>query len=172
MPIINNLFERYKNTEYFVESGSFLGNGIQNAINAGFKYISSIELSPEFYYHCSEKFKNIENVKLFFGDTEDQLDDIISQINEPITFWLDGHNSGGPTACGKHESPLMQELEIIKKHSIKTHTIIIDDLRCWKKPQYDFDQKDVINFLKTINFEYKIVFEDGIEKNDIVVAHI
>ena len=133
MPIINNLFERYKNTEYFIESGSFLGNGILNAMDAGFKYIISIELSPIYYNQCMVKFGQNNRIHLYLGDTEDLLSEIISKIEEPITFWLDGHNSGGNTAWGKHESPLMQELEIIKNHSIKTHTIIIDDLRCWKK---------------------------------------
>jgi hypothetical protein len=172
MPIIDNLFERYKNTDYFIESGSFTGNGIQRAIEAGFTHISSIELSQEYFKHCEMRFKNNSRVHLFLGDTEDVLEMIIAQITEPITFWLDGHYSGANTALGKHESPLMQELEIIKRHPVNIHTIMIDDLRCWKRPHYDFDTDNIIEFLKTINQNYEIVLEDGIEKNDILVAHI
>lgn len=171
MPIIDNLFEKYKNNDCFVESGSFLGDGIQKALDARFKKIVSIELSSIYYDHCVTRFKDNKNVNLYLGDSEDLLKNIISKINEPITFWLDGHNSGANTAFGKHESPLMQELNIIKKHPIRTHTIIIDDLRCWMKPHYEFDKDDIESFLKTINNEYILTFENGFIENDILVAH-
>lgn len=172
MPIVNNLFEKYKNTQYFFETGSHIGEGIQKAINAGFTHIMSTELAPRYHNYCVNRFTNNKNVHLYLGDTEDMMENLISKINEPITFWLDGHNSGGDTAWGKHESPLMQELEIIKRHPIKTHTIIIDDLRCWEKPHYDFDKQDIINFVKTINPDYRILYENGHVENDIMVAHI
>lgn len=172
MPIVNNLFDKYKNTNVFFESGSHVGEGIQKALDAGFKNIISTELAQNYHYHCLYRFKNNDFVHLYLGDNEDLMGKLISVINEPITFWLDGHNSGGDTAWGKHESPLMQELEIIKNHSIKTHTLIIDDLRCWEKPHYDFDKEDVLTFVKTINPNYEIVFENGHVQNDILVAFI
>jgi hypothetical protein len=172
MPIVNNLFEKYKNTEYFFESGSHVGDGIQRALDAGFTNIISVELAPNYFYRCILRFKDNKNVNIQMGDTEDVLEKLISPINEPITFWLDGHNSGYDTAWGKHESPLMQELEIIKRHPIKTHTLIIDDLRCWEKPHYDFDKEDILSFVKSINPDYEIDYEDGHVHNDIMVAYI
>ena len=172
MPIVNNLFQKYKNTEYFFESGTHVGQGVQKALDAGFTNIISVELAPHYYERCTYIFKDNPYVHLYMGDTEDLLEGLISPINEPITFWLDGHNSGYDTAWGKHESPLMQELEIIKKHPIKTHTLIIDDLRCWEKPHYNFDKEDIISFVKTINPDYEITYEDGHIKNDILVAYI
>lgn len=171
MPIVNNIFNKYKN-KYFVESGSHIGEGIVKALDAGFENIISIELSPFYYQYCVTRFRGNKFVHLHMGDTEDILEELISKIDEPITFWLDGHNSGGNTAWGKHESPLMQELEIIAKHPIKTHTLIIDDLRCWVKPQYEFDTNDVISFVKNINPNYEITYEDGHVANDIMVAYI
>jgi hypothetical protein len=56
MPIINNLFEKYKNTEVFVESGSHVGEGIQRALDAGFTNIISVELAQNYYYHCIMRF--------------------------------------------------------------------------------------------------------------------
>jgi len=172
MPIINNIFEKYKNNDCFFETGTHVGDGVQKALNAGFKNVISIELSEMYYNLCKYKFNNNKFVHLYLGDTEDIMWDLISKIYDPITFWLDGHNSGGNTAWGKHESPLMQELEIIKKHNIKNHTIIIDDLRCWEKPRYDFDKNDIISLVKIINPCYEIVYEDGHIPNDILVAYI
>ena len=172
MPIKNNIFQKYKNTECFFESGTHVGEGVQKALESGFKNIISVELAPNYYNHCVSKFKDNNYVKLFMGDTEDIMEQLISSINEPITFWLDGHNSGADTAWGKHESPLIQELEIIKRHPIKTHTLIIDDLRCWEKPHYDFDKSDVLEFIKTINPDYEIVYEEGHIMDDILVAYI
>jgi hypothetical protein len=171
MPIVNNIFEKYKN-EYFLETGSHVGDGIQKALSAGFTNIISIELSENYHNYCKKRFRDNKYVHLYFGDSEDLLDKIIFHIGKPITFWLDGHYSAGNTAFGKHESPLMQELEIIKNHPIKNHTLIIDDLRVWIKPQFDFDKDDIYEFVKTINPEYKIVYEDGFITNDIMVAYI
>lgn len=171
MPIVNDVFNKYLNG-WFVESGTHVGEGVQRALNAGFKNIITVELAPHYYKHCVNRFQSNPDVHIYLGDTEDLLEGLISPINEPITFWLDGHNSGYDTAWGKHESPLMQELEIIKKHPIKTHTILIDDLRCWEKPHYEFDKNDIVDFLKSINPEYEIAYEDGHVKNDIVVAYI
>jgi hypothetical protein len=168
---MKNIFLKYPN-EYFIETGSYMGDGISLAIEAKFKNIISIELSENFFNFCSEKFKSNKNVNLLLGDSEIVLKDTISNIDKPITFWLDGHYSACGTAFGLHESPLMQELDIIKEHHVKTHTIIIDDLRCWVKPQYEFDVSDLITKLREINEEYEISYEDGYVENDVLVAQI
>ena len=46
MPSNVDNFKRFKN-ELFIETGSFYGEGIQQAIDAGFENIISIELSPK-----------------------------------------------------------------------------------------------------------------------------
>jgi hypothetical protein len=171
MSLTKNIFLKYPN-DYFIETGSYMGDGISLAIESKFKNIISIELSENFFNFCTEKFKSNENVHLYLGDSEIILRDIITNIDKPITFWLDGHYSACGTALGLHESPLMYELNIIKEHNIKNHTIIIDDLRCWVKPQYEFDVNDVINKLKEINPNYEFIYEDGYIENDVLVAFI
>lgn len=172
MPIVDNIFQKYKNTEWFFESGTHVGEGVQKALDAGFTNIISVELAPHYYNRCVMRFKDNDRVHLYLGDTEDLFKELIPKVQEPITFWLDGHNSGYDTTWGKHESPLMQELEIIKNHPIKTHTLIIDDLRCWEKPHYDFDKGDILTFVKSINPDYIITYENGHIENDILVAYI
>lgn len=173
MPTQKNLFIKYLNP-YFIETGSYLGDGITEAIRAGFEHIKSIELSDKYYDLCVNKFKNNKNVEIIKGDSFKVLPSVIKKINKNITFWLDGHHSCGDTALGEHWAPLMQELDAIKEHPIKTHTIIIDDMRCWQEPNpvHGFYKDDIFEKLKEINPDYKLTYENGFEKDDILVAHI
>lgn len=173
MPSKKENFAKYPNP-YFIETGSFLGDGIRQALDAGFDKIVSIELSDKYHQICEFKFQNNNNVEILKGDSYKILPSVINKINDKITFWLDGHYSCEDTALGDHWSPLIQELDVIKSHHIKDHVIMIDDMRCWELPNpvHGFFKDDIINKLLEINPDYKFTYEDGIEKNDILVAHI
>jgi hypothetical protein len=65
----------------------------------------------------------------------------------------------------------------IKYHAIKTHTILIDDIRLIKSKanefkDIEFDLDGLIDLIKSINPVYDISFVDGHVKNDILVAKI
>jgi hypothetical protein len=174
MPIKNtNIFTKYPN-QVFVETGSYIGDGISRAIQAGFKFIVSIELSAKYCNICRDRFREFKNVSIVNGDSFEILPEIIRNIDTPITFWLDGHHSCGDTALGKYWAPLIQELEAIKQHHIKTHTIIIDDMRCWEtlNSNHGFCKADIINKLLEINKDYVFSYEDGEVANDILVAKV
>lgn len=158
------LFAKYPN-RVFIETGCLHGNGIQQALDEGFEMIYSIELLYEYFYKCSERFKHNLNVLVVLGDSRFKLEPVLRLIDEPCTFWLDAH-------IGSESSPLLEELRIIKEHPIKTHTILIDDLRDWKMKRNGFDTSVLIEKLKEINPEYKIEFEDGYKPKDILVARI
>ena len=167
-----SVFAKFPN-EYFIETGTYIGDGIQNAIDAGFKNIYSIELS-EYYYRISyERFKNNPNVHVFWGDSSEILGLILQTINAPVTFWLDGHWSGGGTACGSERTPILKELAIIKEHHIKNHTILLDDIRCCGTPDFDsISLEEIVRSVLQINPRYKISFEDGHIPKDVLVAKI
>lgn len=173
MPSNTENFRKYPN-DIFIETGSFLGDGIQQALDAGFKNVISIELSDKYFTISTNRFMYNPNVKIVKGDSFKVLPELLKSINTPVTFWLDGHHSCGDTALGEHWAPLMQELDAIKNHPIKTHTIIIDDMRCWQEPNpvHGFHKDDIFEKLKEINPDYKFTYEDGLEKDDILVAHI
>jgi hypothetical protein len=157
-------FEKYPNS-IFIETGSCIGDGIQLALYAGFKTIYSIELAPSLHQHCVDRYKDCHNVHLIFGDSKILLEELLKDIEEPVTFWLDAHASGGETVGGPITA-LFKELEAIGKHSIKTHTILIDDIRCWGC------NEQLIEILCNINPKYNITFEDGFIPNDILVAKV
>ena len=131
------VFEKYPNA-YFIETGSAMGDGIQKALDAGFQTIYSIELAPHYYLQCVERFKNQNQVHLMLGDSSEILETLLQKIDAPATFWLDGHYSWGNTARGKTNTPLLKELEAIRNHPIKTHTLLIDDVRQFGTVEFDF----------------------------------
>jgi len=172
MSVKSNIFLKYHN-KYFVESGCYTGDGLNYAVEANFDNIISIELSEKYYNICTSKFKNNDNVNIILGDSALILYDVIKDINERITFWLDGHYCFGDSACGVHICPLLDELEQIKRHQIKDHTLIIDDVRLWSKVEYGWvDKEDILLKIKEINPYYEISFEDGAVENDVLVARI
>jgi hypothetical protein len=175
MSIEENKINVFRNNlnPYFIETGACEGMGIKAALTAGFNSIISIELLQSSYDYCSSIFRNNPQVKLILGDSAFLLLDVILKINDKITFWLDGHSSGG-SPKGFVSSPLMYELDQIKKHPIKTHTILIDDLRSWSKgnPEIGFDTSDLKEKILEINDQYKFYLADGYCAQDILVAYI
>jgi hypothetical protein len=159
----------------FVETGSYQGDGIQNALDAGFEEIYSIELSPRWFNYCTDRFQNNPHVHLYLGDSSTVLRMVLEEIDEPATFWLDGHCSlGNPlTAKGDRNSPILEELDLIGNHGIKTHTLLIDDVRLFGSDEFDYvDKNEIIEAVKKINPDYRIYYEDGYVRNDVLVAEI
>jgi len=164
------VFRKYPN-HYFIETGSYYGEGIQNALSAGFHEIYSIELSPFFHEHCRVSFSSFMNIHLVLGNSTSALQQVLCKIDAPTTFWLDAHYSSGATARGETNTPLLEELEAIRNHPIKTHTILIDDIRHCGTAWFDFITfDDIVKKLHEINEDYCIGFENGHIENDVLVA--
>jgi len=165
-------FRKYNNNHYFVETGSGSGAGISFAIMAGFQEVRSVEAVNSSYALCCKKFDDVPIVKLWNGDSSKLLWEMIQDINEPITFWLDGHYH--KSIAGVNTSPLIHELKIIAKHPVKSHTIMIDDIRRVNVNPVAMNMTvpDIITHLREINPKYQFTFEDGFVKNDILVAFI
>jgi len=157
---LNNkqLFEKYKN-EYniFFESGTHKGDSVKTALDLNFKKIFSVEINQDYYLECFDKF--IDEIRdgkvyLFFGDSNIWIERMLKLVNEPCLFWLDGHPDG------IDGNPIWGELEEIKNHHIKTHTIIIDDV-----PIY-FREKDLEDKLLEINSNYLFSYENAVNINN------
>ena len=130
MPNLSSLFYEKTNnvkTKHYIETGTYLGDGIKNVLD-NYDNIHSIELSEKWYQYNIEQFKNNKNVKMYLGDSKKKLPELLNDINEPITIFLDAHYSGGTTAFGEEEVPLLFELEILKNRKYDD-IIIIDDCR-------------------------------------------
>jgi FkbM family methyltransferase len=171
-------FHRFPN-RVFVESGTSEGWGVQAALNAGFQQIISFELHGELAGNCERKFAHDSRVRIVNGDSGTSLGEHIKDIREPITFWLDGHYTGPGSALGTRTAPLLEELEWIRQHPIKTHTILINDrrlLKCTGSATYDgsfgLTEAQIRAKLLEINPEYVIEYVNGFVPQDIIVARV
>ena len=173
MPFSN--FAKYPNN-FFIETGSYRGDGIQAALDSGFPYITSIEITPKYYNICKQRFAGNSRVHQILGDTADRLWDVIKDINEPITFWLDGHWDTGAIdeTRGIMDYPILTELEIIALHPVKNHTILIDDIRLLNDRDWNIKLEDVTRRILNINPDYTITYDDGLAGriNDVLVAKV
>jgi hypothetical protein len=177
MPASTELFRRYPN-KWFVETGSYKGDGIQCAIDAGFSNIRSIELSANLFRYCWRRFSKTDkrhSITVLHGKSENELPKSIQGIKKPITFWLDAHYSEGCTAKGDEMSPILKELAIIAEHPVKTHTILIDDVRQFGTKHFGFIRENqIVEVLKKINPDYKLTYDTGDKKfqHDVLVARV
>lgn len=164
-------FHRFKNN-VLVESGTLLGDGIADALDSGYTKVISFEVAPDLVKSCRNRFKDNPNVQVV-EDTSANLYEYIKDIKEPITFWLDGHWSQGITSYKDVYCPVLLELEQISKHPIKTHTILVDDVRLFGTWEFNhITLADVIKKATEINPKYKIDFLDGHQANDILAFSI
>jgi hypothetical protein len=60
------------------------------------------------------------------GDSGKELPKIVTQLDTPAIFWLDGHYSAGITAKGDTECPIFEELEAIFEPDKSCKHILID----------------------------------------------
>src|SRR3989344_2981071 len=116
--------------DIFVETGTYLGSTILSVRNL-FDDIYSIELDESLFEKAQNKFMSYPHVNILHGDSSKILPIILSKIDKPTLFWLDGHYSAGITAKGCLNTPILKELESILNHKIKNHVILIDDARCF-----------------------------------------
>jgi len=130
MPLMTSKFYEITGlspTRVYVETGVYLGEGIEE-VKEHYKEIHAIELSDRWYTYNVEKFSGASNIHLHLGDSKTVLPKLLPLFNEPITIFLDAHFSGGSTAYGSEESPLLTELAILKTRPYDD-IIVIDDCR-------------------------------------------
>lgn len=169
----HEVLSKYKNP-YFLETGTANGDCVRLALEVGFEKIFSIELDALLQVENIQKYQTLINenkIILITGDSLIELTNIISSLDKPTTFWLDAHVDHGPT--GIKRCPLYEELDAIKTSIIKTHTILIDDMRMlgsWWGEGISVDE--LKKRILEINSEYKFTFENGFIVNDILVAYI
>lgn len=117
----------------FVETGTYEAR-MTIAVTGFASVIRSIELSPDLYQRCVEqvaKKASSHNIKLFCGDSSKKLVEVLSfsDVENPL-IWLDAHWSGGKTAKGSINTPIVQELKAIFD-SKKSCVVAIDDMWCF-----------------------------------------
>jgi hypothetical protein len=130
MPVLSPTFwSRFgldkKSYRTYVETGSYRGAGIREVLGE-YDAIHSIELSKRWHDHCVAEFARHDHVRLHLGDSTELLATVLDDIDEPAVIFLDAHYSGGSTARGARDTPLLDELEILGRRAYPD-IVIIDD---------------------------------------------
>lgn len=120
-------YQKSHNIDTLIETGTYLGDMVY-AQRKVFKRIYSIELSKQLHEKAVKRFSKYASIEILQGDSGVVLDSIIKDLNCKAIFWLDGHYSGGFTAKGSTECPIVEELNTIFKSQYE-HVILIDDAR-------------------------------------------
>lgn len=168
-----NYFKEFLNP-IFIETGSYRGDGIQLAIDAGFDKIISIDIDNENSKFCASRF-DLNNksspIFLFTGDSPKVLKQVLPGIHQRCTFWLDAHSMLEEDK--PDDFPLMEELKVIAQHPIKNHTILIDDFLYLSHPDVTGWSKEIIEgSIRLINPAYKIEYRSNPVKNNILIAYV
>lgn len=159
-------FLKYSGT--FIETGNAAGDGLQRALDAGFKNIWGIEAQKEYWQMCYKKFLGKKNIILILGTSTEKLNHLpFSVLNNTSVFYLDAHVSGdtsfgydewlkdgenGPTS---QDNIIKAELAIILANH-KKHVIIIDDVNGLA----DGHAVEYMDIMLKANPEYRFQFYD------------
>ncbi len=149
------------NIKTFIETGTSYGDMIE-AQKKNFDRLYSIELGEDLWKRAVKRFRRDANVTLLRGDSGKVLEKITSDLNEPAIFWLDGHYSGGITAKGDKECPILEEINAIFKFKNIDHILLVDDARSFDG-QLDYPaMEELTNQIKTKNNKYEVSVKDDI----------
>lgn len=152
--------------DVFIETGTYKGKMVY-AVMPHIRPIYSIELDPAHFDNASRRFGRYPGIQIIHGQSGDILPELLKNVNNPCLFWLDAHYSGGSTAKGDLETPIMQEIDAILKHPYgEKHILLIDDARCFigksDYPTVDGLRSFILRFFPDWVFELK---------DDIIRAH-
>jgi hypothetical protein len=160
MPLTKKVLSKYLNP-IFIETGTYNGDCVCNALNLGFRNIHTIEIDKGLCDQCKKRFLNIDNVNIYQGSSSDWLPIILKKISMPATIWLDAHPLIGDIAL--NNIPLLQELRAIEAESSRLKfKILIDDMSL-------FSIREKKYILEIANRIGKLTYEGSkVSANDIL----
>jgi hypothetical protein len=142
---INLTKNKYK-LEYFIETGTGLGETIEFVKNIDFKLIQTCEINMDQYEKTKEKY-NQNNIVFYNYPSITALPIMLNNIDGPALFYLDAHFPGlgystSDVISTKHTMdeilPLENELNLLTSWiNITQSVVVIDDLRIYKQGNYD-----------------------------------
>lgn len=151
----------------FIETGTYKGKMVY-AVQPYVKEIYSIELSETYCRKAQQRFAGYPNIRILQGQSGEVLPKILKDIDKPCLFWLDAHYSGGSTAKGKTNTPVMDELESILNHKNgNEHIILIDDARLFIHENDYPTVEEMKNLILSICPDWTFEVRD-----DIIRAHL
>ncbi len=73
-----------------IETGTWMGDGIQIALESGFGQVISCDINEEFVLQARSRFKN-EPGKVLCGSSEQVMRCVVREVIEQTSYFMDGH---------------------------------------------------------------------------------
>lgn len=139
-----NAVRKQTDSRIFIEVGTFKGVTAARC-SFVFEKVFTIELDNTLFNSAARSLLGRRNVTVIHGDAMEELPKLMERDDmHHLLIYLDGHYSGGLTACGPIPEPAKHELEILSEHRNKIEAIIIDDFRAFGFEPGSPDKSDII----------------------------
>ena len=135
-----NVLRRFSFTGMtWIETGTWIGDTTKELAGMA-SHVHSIEPQLEYVNSAKKRFRNLNNVSLHHGTSEQLFDEVLKNCIGDVAFWLDGHFSAGGTYAGEVHTPILSELRAIKENLDRLNkvSIFIDDFRCFDPSKTEF----------------------------------
>lgn len=177
---IQEYIDKY-NCSVFIETGTGIGNGLNQALQFPFEHFYSIEFNSKLYTHCIERFKNESRCILIHNNSVRGLQEILPEIpkDKNILFWLDAHFPGADYQLNSYTDeqfednirlPLIYELyTVFSCRPNNKDVFIIDDWRMYENGPYDSGNIDKELYNISNNAEY--IFELFKQTHDRIIDY-
>lgn len=127
--LVINSVRKNTGATVLIEAGTFRGITTARASSV-FDRVYSIELDETLAAAATKKLRTKKNVKVIQGDALQVIPQLLEDERlRDVLLFLDGHFSGGETACGDLPEPAAEELHTLRNYKDKISAIVIDDLR-------------------------------------------
>lgn len=121
----------------FVESGTHRGDTVAAFVPHA-RRIISVELDSALYEFAVRRFAAERHVEIILGDAIEEIPRLMQRLGGGWLLWLDGHFSGGVTARGQRDEPVLEILAALSGLRVEGDaTVVVDDLRLFgRHPEF------------------------------------
>jgi hypothetical protein len=150
--IKHNVLLKWGGCGTWIESGTYMGETTFFLTKHAQKIIT-IEPQEKYALDAKLRFHDFDKVTVIHGLSENVTDDLIAslepEMQDDVSFWLDGHFSADETFKGPIDTPIVAELEAITKNfsSFQKITVLVDDIRCFGSNSMNYSDYPSLNFL-------------------------
>ena len=176
LDFLYNLRENFKEFPIFIETGTWYGETIFS-MEKFFDKLYTIEINENLYNNAISKYSG-NKINFIFGDSSNEIRNILEQCDNKILFFLDAHDCGEGTGNSNITTlytPLEKEIENINNYCKKEALLIIDDCRALgtkNNGNWEYINEDVIRYILKDRLLSLYYMDCEQFKNDRMIIHI
>lgn len=147
-----NVLLKWGGSGTWIESGTYLGD-TTFFLTKHAQHVITIEPQEKYAIDAQLRFSGLDKVTVVQGLSEDVMGGLISslrpEMQDDVSFWLDGHFSADETFKGPIDTPIVAELGAITDNfsRIQKMTVLVDDIRCFGSNSMNYSDYPSLNFL-------------------------